>query len=111
MLLYVDAPQVQVIHMAQQNQPAILQGKIKKQGSGGNVAYTLYLSRKVRFYGPDCPHSFRQNWVGIFPDAHDNRYDYVHGMHSSPINDVHTYRVQLSCSMAGPIIERMQLQK
>lgn len=103
MLHHVDAPQVQVVHMAQQNQGAILQGIVTKQGAGSNVTYELRLVRKTKFEGPECPYPFTQQWVQIFRDASDTRYLAIGG--------THRYRVQLSCSMAGPIIERMQLQK
>ncbi|MDA8378172.1 MAG: hypothetical protein M0Z50_14180 [Planctomycetia bacterium] len=103
MLMHVDTTQVQVIQMAQPNQHAILQGKVIKQQAGGNVTYELRLTRKVRFAGLQCPYSFTQNWVQILRDAGDARYLALSGRHR--------YRVQLSCSMAGPIIERMRLQK
>ncbi|MBU2772435.1 hypothetical protein HMI48_00395 [Acidithiobacillus ferrooxidans] len=103
MLHHLDAPQIQVVQMAQPDQSAILQGKVIKQQAGGNVSYELRMARKVRFAGPQCPYPFTQNWVPILSYASNERYLALSG--------VHRYRVQLSCAMEGPSIERMQLQK
>lgn len=103
MLMPVDASVVQIVQMAKVDQPAVLEGSIVKQSGGGNTIYELQLPRKVRFTGSQCPHTFTQDWVQVFPDPSNEAYASVHG--------VHRYRVQLSCSMAGPIIEVLQLQK
>lgn len=93
----------QVVQITQQNQVAVLSGRIGKQSGGGDTSYELHTKHKVTFDGPSCPYAFTQKFVQIFRDASDNRYLLKTGYHK--------YKVQLSCSMEGPIIENMTLLK
>lgn len=102
MLNVNDVQNAPIIRITQAGQVATLSGIIKVQ-RGTNTVYELHLGRKVVFNGPACPYAFSQKWVPLFKDAEDARYFAVSGYHS--------YKVQLSCSMAGPIIESMELRK